>query len=142
VNPVTVLVTEDDLAACAWIREHTPEDALFLVNAREWQGDLVVGTDGGYWLPLLADRRTTVPCVFYHHGPPEYRATVTDLVHAVDGAPAVDDPALLAALRQAGVTHVYVGARGGRLLPRDLDGNPHYPTLYASGPVRVYALNP
>ncbi|NLD42996.1 MAG: hypothetical protein GX657_05820 [Chloroflexi bacterium] len=142
VNPVTVLVTEDDVAAFAWVRENTPPEALFLINSRLWVGDLVVGSDGGYWLPMLADRQTTLPCVLYHHGTPAYRAAITGLAAAVEEAPSLDDPALLGRLRQAGVTHVYVGARGGRLMPRDLDASPHYRTVYSSGPVRVYALAP
>ncbi len=142
VNPATVLVTEDDVAAYAWVRENTPPEALFLINGRTWLGDLVVGSDGGYWLPMLADRRTTLPCVLYHHGTPEYRESITGLVRAVEEAPSVDDPALLARLQEEGVTHVYVGARGGRLLPRDLAASPHYRVLYSSGPVRVYALVP
>ncbi len=56
---------------------------------------------------------------------------------AIVGTPA-ECLAQMQRLRQAGVTHVYVGARGGSLKPQQLDGNPHFSLLYASGPVRVY----
>ena len=55
-------------------------------------------------------------------------------------AASVDDTALLERLRAGVVTHVFVGARGGRLLPRDLDPSPHYRTLYSRGPVRIYEV--
>jgi hypothetical protein len=74
---------------------------------------------------------------------------VADLASAVealapgpDGARAAtpDDPAFLGRLRAEGVTHVYVGARGGPLMPRDLDPSPHYRAVYTDGPVRLYEV--
>jgi len=138
VNPVTILATKDDVYSMTWIRQSTPSDALFLINARQWQGDLWVGSDGGWWLPLLAGRQVTLPCVLYHEGGAAYREELVGLAAAVEGAASVDDPALLERLEDRGVTHVYVGARGGRLMPADLDPSPHYRLVYASGPVRVY----
>jgi hypothetical protein len=139
-NPTTVLVSEDDLRAMAWAAENTPTDALFLINSRVWQGDLRVGSDGGWWLPLLADRRTTLPCVLYYQGPPEYVDSVRELARSVEEAASLDDPALIERLQSAGVSHVFVGARGGRLMPEDLDASPHYRLLYGSGPSRIYAF--
>jgi len=140
VNPVTVLVTEDDVAAMDWVRENVPEDALFAINARRWQGTLYMGTDGGWWLPLLAGRRTTLPAVLYHVGEPEYVRGVNELAGVVEGVGDPDDPAFVARLVEAGVTHVYVGARGGPLMPRDLDGSVHYRAVHERGPVRVYEV--
>lgn len=141
-NPITIIATAEDVQAMSWIREHTPADALFLINTRKWQGEMRVGTDGGYWLPLLAHRRTTLPCVFYYQGTPSYREEVNGLAQAVEEAASLDDPALIARLREAGVTHVYVGAKGGRLMPNELDPSPHFRMVYAYGPVRVYEFVP
>jgi hypothetical protein len=140
VNPVTVLATADDLAAFAWAQEHTPPDALFLVNTGVWQAPVRYGTDAGWWLNLIADRRTTLPSTLYMLGGTAYYDEVNALGTAVEEAASVDDTALLERLRAAGVTHVFVGARGGRLLPRDLDPSPHYRTLYSRGPVRIYEV--
>ncbi len=142
INPVTVLVNEDDVRAMAWAEENTSPDALFLINTRVWQGDLRVGSDGGWWLPLLANRRTTLPCVLYYQGSPDYVASVRELAQSVEQAASLDDPALIEQLRRAGVTHVFVGERGGRLMPQDLDASPHYQLLYGSGPSRIYAFVP
>ncbi len=141
-NPVTVLTTEDDLRAAEWIASHTPPGARFLVNARRWQGEVYVGTDGGYWLPLLAGRDTTLPCVFYSQGTPAYREGVNTLAQAVEGIEDVDDAQLLQQLVDAGVTHVYVGAKGGALKPHQLEPSPHYERIYAMGPAHVYEFVP
>jgi hypothetical protein len=141
-NPVTVLVTEDDLRAAEWIETHTPTDAHFLVNTRPWQGELRAGTDGGYWLPLLAGRDTTLPCVFYYHGTPAYRQSINALARAVEQAEDVDDAQLLGRLADAGVTHVYVGAKGGPLEPHKLEPSSHYERIYATGPAHVYKFVP
>ena len=140
VNPVTVLATEEDMDGLAWAREHTPPDALFMVNTGVWQAPMRYGTDAGWWLNVVADRRTTLPSLLYLMGGMEYFEGLNALAIAVEEAESADDPALLERLRAAGVTHVYVGARGGRLLPRDLDPSPHYRALYTHGPVRIYEV--
>jgi len=142
INPITVLVTADDLAALRWAARNTPPDARFLVNTRHWQSDLWVGTDGGWWLPYIAGRQATMPCALYNQVSPAYREAVNDLARAVEEAPSLDDPALIARLCAEGVTHVFVGERAGRLLPKDLDASPHYRLLYTQGPARVYAFAP
>ena len=56
--------------------------------------------------------------------------------------PLPNDPDLLARLVREGVTHVFSGARGGRLMPKELDPSPHYVLLYSCGPARVYKFVP
>ena len=69
VNPVTVLVTEDDIEALDWIRENTPEDARFFINTTYWQNDVYRGVDGGGWLLPYTGRWAVVPTVFYGFSP-------------------------------------------------------------------------
>lgn len=126
----------------SWVAENAPPEARFLINTGLWQGDIHTGSDGGWWLPLLADREVTLPCVFCYGGSATYRQTVADLALAVEEAKSLDDPALRERLVREGVTHVFVGARGGRLMPRELDPSPYYRTLYSRGPVRVYEFVP
>ena len=142
VNPVTVLLFEDDLRAIEWSRENLPADALVLVNSRLWQGDIHVGTDGGWWLPVLAGRRATLPSILYHQGPSEDREAVNSFAALVEQAPSLDDPALVGRLAAEGVTHVFVGARAGRLLPKELDASDHYRAVFVHGAARVYAFEP
>lgn len=112
------MVTRPDMRAMVWIRENTPEDAQFLINSFfAYDGSVVVGSDGGWWLPLLAERANTVPPLNYgtEQGPqPAYREWVNELTQQIQQA-GIDDPATLAMLRERGITHVYIGQQQGRV---------------------------
>jgi hypothetical protein len=75
------LVTHADLRAASWIQENVPAEARFLVNSFfAYSGSAVVGSDAGWWLPLLAHRQTTLPPLSYGLEPepwPGYRHYVT-----------------------------------------------------------------
>ncbi|OGO05724.1 MAG: hypothetical protein A2Y73_07220, partial [Chloroflexi bacterium RBG_13_56_8] len=142
VNPVTVLVEPEDIEAMRWIAENTPPGARFLINSAVWQGDYHRGTDGGWWIPLLAHREVTLPCVQCFGDSISYRQEVADFARLVEETESPDDPAFLERLTKEGVTHVYVGAHGGPLMPPELDASPHYRSSYSYGPVRVYEFVP
>jgi len=147
------LVTRPDVRAAAWIQENTPAEARFLVNAFFAFGDSVlVGSDGGWWLPLLAGRRTTLPPVNYAielstHS--DFRREVEVLAREVQ-ARGLDDPAFVQSLRESGVTHIYVGQRQGRvnysgpdvLDPVELQASPYYRALYHQDRVWVFEIQP
>jgi len=56
-----------DLVVMDWIRNNTPPDALFIVSTFqfEWQPGWLVGSDAGYWIPLLARRSSCLPPMVY-----------------------------------------------------------------------------
>jgi len=137
VNPVTVLVKDADMIAYDWIKAEIPEDALFLVNTRPWQLGMYMGTDGGWWIPLLTGRETTMPPVLYTMGSPDYVEHVNRIADLTQRV-ALDDACMLDLLRQAGVTHVYVGAKGGPITPSSLLFSPHYRRVYSSGEVWIF----
>jgi len=145
------LLTRPDLRAMAWIRENTPQEATFLVNSFfAYGGSAVVGSDGGWWLPLLAGRANTVPPLNYgtEQGPgPGYRGWINDLTRRLQGAK-MDDPAVLALLRERGITHVYIGQQQGRvnyggpdvLDPTALLRSEHYRLAYHQDRVWVFEV--
>ena len=137
VNPVTVLVKDADMVAYDWIKAEIPEDALFLVNTRPWQLGMYMGTDGGWWIPLLAGRETTMPPVLYTMGSPDYVEHVNRIADLTQRA-ALDDACILELLRQTGVTHVYVGAKGGPITLHSLLFSPHYRKVYSSDGVWIF----
>lgn len=68
INDETVLVKRADVAALAWIAEHTPQDARFFVNTASWGYGLYRGTDGGGWLLPTTGRWSLAPTTFYPYG--------------------------------------------------------------------------
>ncbi len=140
INPVTVLATEDDQIALAWIREHTPPDARFLINARFWQEGTYTGSDGGYWLTVLTGRATTLPMVHYIYGTTKYARLIRDFALQVSALSSVDDPQFLQTLRKKGVTHVYVGAKGGAISSAELVASPHFRPIYHHGAAWVFSF--
>lgn len=116
VNPRTVIVEAADVAAADWIRANTPPSARFVVATAPWHLGTYRGLDGGYWLPLLAGRTTTMPPALYTYGAPA-------AVHAVNATAAViargdglDDARLATAMAASGAEYIYVGpaSRGTR----------------------------
>ena len=112
------LVTRKDLAAMEWIRENTPPDARFLVNSfPAYGGTLVVGSDAGWWMPLLAGRANSVPPLNYgteRGAEPDYVMQVNGLTRALEGAD-LGAPDTVRMLCERGFTHVYIGQRQGRV---------------------------
>lgn len=145
------LVTRPDVRAAAWIRENTPPESRFLVNSFfAYGGTSPVGADGGWWLPLLAERQVTVPPLAYGGEVPleaEARLRIQEMnIRAHESA--LDDPALLALLQAEGVTHVYVGQRQGRvnssgenaINPHLLAESPSYRLVYQQDRVWIFEV--
>jgi len=151
VNPVTIIVEPADIVAADWVREHTPPEACFLVSAGHWHLNTYRGLDGGYWLPILAARPTTMPAAFYNYGGVEYARAVLALAETVARGDALTDDELEALMAQTGADYVYVGPHssgvGGtltaerlqqsRLLEQIYEGDGAYVFRRAERPGRV-----
>jgi hypothetical protein len=147
------LVTRPDLRAVAWIRENTPTEARFLVNSlRAYGGSVVAGSDAGWWLPLLAQRQTTLPPLSYGlevEPWPGYRKYVRQLTQLIEQG-GVLHPDSLAALAERGVSHVYIGQQQGRvnysgpavLDPNTLLSSEHFKLVYRQDRVWIFEFNP
>jgi hypothetical protein len=146
------LVTRKDLAAMSWIRENTPEDARFLVNSFPAYGEtLVVGSDAGWWLPLLAGRANSVPPLNYgtEQGPvPDYINQVNSLTRKLQEQD-LDDPETVHMLCERGFTHVYIGQRQGRvnysgphvLSLEEMLRSPSYTVIYQQDHVAILEIS-
>jgi hypothetical protein len=141
INPVTLLATAGDQQALDWVLANTPPEAVFLVNGWQWQRGSWAGSDGGAWLLPYAGRRATLPPVTYEFGSLAQRIAVHDLAARVADIRDVDDADSLALLRGAGVTHVFIGARGGSLQPEMFMSSPAYRLLFTNGAAWVFQLD-
>lgn len=148
------LVAPADVAAMDWIRTNTLSDARFLVDGfLIYNGQSVVGSDAGWWIPLLAGRQNTMPPQYalLNEKPnqPGYDKAVTNLVAELRRA-GVTSPEGIRLLCQYGVTHVYVGQGQGQIalpppepmLPLSkLEASPHFAALYRQDKVGVFAFD-
>ncbi len=147
------LVTRPDVRAAVWITDNLPSEAKFLVNAfPAYGGTSVVGSDAGWWLPILAGRQTTLPPLTYvsEQGPrPDYREWVNQLTFLI-GERGLTAEEVLQELRARGVTHVYLGQRQGavnappgyRLSPETLLADRHFSLLYHQDRVWIFEFRP
>ncbi|MFN8471232.1 MAG: DUF6541 family protein [Anaerolineae bacterium] len=141
VNPVTVLATQDDVAAAAWIRDNVPQTARFLVNSRAWQEGAYAATDGGGWLSILANRPTTLPPISYaYSSSAPLIDKVTQTEKAVSEAASAETLAPL--IQSEGATHIYIGAKGGALKPEMFLNKPGFRLLYSNGAAWVFEVLP
>jgi len=142
------IVYRPDVRAAEWIRAHTSPGATFLVSSYQvYDGSLISGSDGGWWLPLLTKRSTTQPPLNYSmERPPAagYVDRVRELPVLIrkDGLTS----SVMQRLRDTGVTHVYVGQShaGGdyMLVPAQLDMDPALTLVYRRDRVSIYRLVP
>jgi hypothetical protein len=146
------LVTPADEDALAWVQHNTPEDARFLVNSFfAYGGTLIAGSDAGWWLPLLGHRQNTVPPLNYggEAGPdPGYAQRVNELTRYLQTSD-WDDGSTVRMLRAQGITHIFVGGKGGPLLDvQALQNSPYYQRIYppnstgSAGPLVLEVLAP
>lgn len=144
VEPGAPYVLPADLAAAQWVNSNTPDDAVFMVNTYtfDFAPQFIIGSDAGGWLPLLARRRVvTAPMSFsiernmYENYPQRLQQLA-----ALGGD--LTTPEAVAALRSAGVTHVFIGSRGGPIEVDKLLHSPGYELEYERGGDYVFRLLP
>ncbi len=140
-NEATRLTWPQDQAGIAWVRENVPPEAKIAVNSWLWLPNAWASSDGGGWLLPLTQRATTTPPVDYTFEAELVWAVIAfnEEAQAIEGwhtAVATDF------LREQGVTHVFVGQKGGFLDPAELSQNDDLTLLYQQDGVFVFVLNP
>jgi hypothetical protein len=103
-------VTPADLPAMSWIQDNVPPGATFAINTYFWLPNFAHGTDAGYWLPYFTGHNIVTSSRIYDGSTAEYRQQVLARSQAVERLK--KDLAALDDLRDLGVTHIYIGARG------------------------------
>ncbi len=154
VKPVEhALLTRPDLNAVKWINENLPPEASFLVNSFfAYGGTLVVGSDGGWWLPLLTSRDSSQPPLTYGSEKGValgYVSYINNLVALIEEK-GIADPQVLSELEARGITHLYIGQQQGQVnapAPPILDVNtliadPNYAVVYHEDRVWIFELLP
>lgn len=137
-----MLVTDADVRAMGWIRENTASNSKFLVNYFFHLGETVVGSDAGWWIPLLTGRKNTVPPITYLSEEPNesnYSEEVATLARRLEDA-SFDDPETVRLLKKESITHIYVGEKGGNLSPEQFLWSPCYEEIYHLDKVWIFEV--
>jgi hypothetical protein len=153
IDPTFALVNRPDEVAMQWIHENTPAEAVFLVNGfLIYEGLYAAGSDAGWWIPLLAHRRNTMPPQYAllseSEAIPGYGRAVVQLVADLSqNSPTTDRG--IETICQFGATHVYIGQGQGKVAQAaltpyldaaQLSVSPYYELLYHQDRVWIFAL--
>lgn len=142
VQPGATFVGPDDLPAMRWIAANTPAAAYFMVNTFhfDFAPNYIIGSDAGFWLPALAQRRTVTAPMSYpieRNLRPDYTERIVAL-HQLGGD--LTTPQAIRLLAAEGVNYVYVGQRGGLIDVAALLASPAYRLEYQNGAAYVFRL--
>jgi hypothetical protein len=144
------LGTRADLRAFNWINENIPANAGFVVNSFFAYGEsLIAGSDGGWWLPLLTQRRSTQPPLNYgtEQGPfPDYRAWINQAPRVIIEK-GINHSETLELLRRRGIGYAYIGQQQGRVNSpkplldlQTLQSDPHFELVYHQDRVWIFKI--
>jgi hypothetical protein len=147
VDPFFQLFTPADAAAVVWIRDATEPDAKFFVNSfPAYEGTVYAGSDGGWWLPLLAGRATNLEPMalgFEAASTSSYYETFLERNRVVLEHP-LDSPEAAAALRAGGYRYLYDGPAanppGEYIDPDLLAASPLYEQVYSHDGVTIWRV--
>jgi hypothetical protein len=150
-NPISyALITKPDLTAMQWIKQNTPEEANFLIEGfRIYNGTSIVGSDAGWWIPVLTRRQTNIPPQYalLNEKPitPDQNQMFINLIAKLESHP-LNSSEAKAILCDYSITHIYIGQRrgsvgdGARALfqPLDLIAAPWFHQVYHQDGVYIF----
>jgi len=112
-------------------------------------GSLVVGTDGGWWIPLETLRQSTQPPLNYgtENGvTPDYRARINETVRTVIDQ-GLTHPDTLNMLKERGIGYVYIGQQQGLVNSsqplldlQTFQNDPHFSPVYHQDRVWIFEI--
>jgi hypothetical protein len=145
------LASIPDVRAGLWVRENTDPKARFLVNSFFTFGKtVIVGSDGGWWLPLLGRRESNLPPLTYsfERGVDDhFLASVKSLWDTIS-VQGINSKESLKTLRDRRFTHIYIGQLQGRvgysgpavLDPAILTTSPYFEKVYHEDCVWIFRI--
>jgi hypothetical protein len=140
INPTTVLVTRDDMAALNWIRDHTPDDARFFINTTYWLSGIYRGVDGGGWILPYTGRWALVPTVLFSSASnTNFIQFYTHLGKDAHNINACDD-LLWSLVNQYHLSHLYIRIDAPNLQPEDLINCDQVDLVYQNKSVFIFEV--
>ena len=138
-NEVTILARATDEPGLAWLDENLSQEATVAVNSWLWLGNTWAGSDGGAWIVPLTGRASTTPPADYIYDL-DLAQQVNQFNEEANEWSDWSDPAAAEWLRDQGVSHIYVGEKGGRFEPADLARNPGLRQIFGRDGVFIFEI--
>ncbi|HSG15260.1 MAG TPA: glycosyltransferase family 39 protein [Anaerolineae bacterium] len=138
-NAVTILARAPDAPGLAWLDDNLPQEATVAVNSWLWLGSTWAGSDGGAWIVPLTERASTTPPADYIYDR-DLARQVNRFNEEASERSDWSDPAAAQWLKEQGVSHIFVGAKGGRFEPADLAKNPRMRQLFGRDGVFIFEI--
>lgn len=142
VNPVTVMVTQEDIEALDWVKENTPPDARFYINTAYWLNNTYRGVDGGGWLLPYTGRWAIVPTVFYGYAPDADQVNQIRSFGEIASTISLCSKDFYALVEDVNLSWVYLKQGVGGLQPQSLEGCQGIQKTYQNGKVTIYQITP
>lgn len=140
-NPATILATQADVNALAWIAKNTPADANFFINVAHWQTGSYRGVDGGWWIMPLTGRKTFLPPALYLFGDRnDIRTTNARAAQAAQFTECSGE--FRTFLTDNQLSHIYLGPSQGALRPQALGACTGLRQVYEQEGVTIYEVIP
>ena len=139
INPITILARPGDEQALRWAAENTDPQDLILIAGFRWQNDVYMGSDAGYWLPIVSNRATTLPPLIYDLKPRSERERIRDLAIQVERAGSNAEQLYLVA-SEAGAKYVFVASRPGPINAKVLRESDKFEMVYDSGRAKIFLI--
>ncbi len=139
INPQTVLAQPADIEALAWLDENVPEDAVVAVNSWLWLLNAWSGSDGGAWLVPFTGRQSSTPPADY-----TYKADLVGFVRPFNEQLnnisdwQAEETAVW--LQEQGITHIFIGAKGGQMDPAGLLQNLGMEMIYGRNGTFIFEV--
>jgi hypothetical protein len=148
-------VTRPDTLAMSWIKENISQDDRFFVEGVMYRGTSIIGSDAGWWLPLLAGRQNTMPPQYalLNEVPikSDYSKRMIALVASLQTL-SINSSQFVSMLCKEGISHVYIGQEQGRAAlkflgspqlfsPNALLNSPVFNLQYHQDQVYIFGLN-
>ena len=146
-EPFYAIVKRPDLRAMQWIKENTKSESNFLIEGfRIYNGNSSVGSDGGWYIPLLTKRHNTIPPQYalLNEKPidPNYTEMVTERIKMIEEAGL---SSIIPEFCRGELTHLYIGQDHGlvgennpKLFDEEDIDLEYFSLVYREDRVRIY----
>jgi hypothetical protein len=140
-NEQTILAYPADAEALGWLAANVPEEATIAVNSWLWLGNTWSGNDGGAWIVPLTGRQSSTPPADYIYSR-ELADFVRPFNETLTAVPDWSVPETADWLREQGMSHIFIGVRGGQMDPAELLQNPRVGLIYGRNGAFIFSLLP